>query len=294
LSLLAGLGLGLLLIGFGFKVAAVPFHMWAPDVYDGSPTPIAGFMATGVKTAAFAALVRVLLEAFPTATAVWQPVVAALALATIILGNTVALAQQSVKRMLAYSSIAHAGYVLVAVWAGTTLGAGAVCFYLFAYSVTTLASFGILASIEHVGSRTVLVDDLEGLYSVRPGAALALSICLLSLLGFPGTLGFIGKWYLIAAAVSEGQYILPVVLVVGSLVSAGYYLPVIMSMTMKPTRSLESHRQVRFSWAARAAVAVAVAMILVFGVWPTAPLATALKSAETLGRGTPAVLTGKR
>jgi NADH-quinone oxidoreductase subunit N len=251
-------------------------------------------MATGVKTAAFAALVRVLLEAFPTATVVWQPVVAALALATIVLGNTVALAQQSVKRMLAYSSIAHAGYVLVAVWAGTTLGAGAVCFYLFAYSVTTLASFGILASIEHVGSRTVLVDDLEGLYSVRPGAALALSICLLSLLGFPGTLGFIGKWYLIAAAVSEGQYILPVVLVLGSLVSAGYYLPVIMSMTMKPTRSLESHRQVRFSWAARAAVAVAVAMILVFGVWPTGPLATALKSAETLGRGVPAVLTGKR
>jgi len=294
LSLLAGLGLGLLLIGFGFKIAAVPFHMWAPDVYDGAPTPIAGFMATGVKTAAFAALVRVLLEAFPTATAVWQPIIAAMALATIVLGNTVALAQQSIKRMLAYSSIAHAGYVLVAVWAGTTLGAGAVCFYLFAYSVTTLASFGILASIEHVGSRTVLVDDLEGLFSVRPGAALALSICLLSLLGFPGTLGFIGKWYLIAAAVSERQYVLPVVLVLGSLVSAGYYLPVIMSMTMKSTRSLESHRQVRFSWAARAAVAVAVAMILVFGVWPTGPLATALKSAETLGRGTPAVLTGKR
>jgi NADH-quinone oxidoreductase subunit N len=293
LSLLAALGLGLLLIGFGFKVAAVPFHMWAPDVYDGAPTPITGFMATGVKTAAFAALVRVLLEGFPTATAIWQPIIAALAIATIVLGNMVALAQHSLKRMLAYSSIAHAGYVLVAVWAGTTLGAGAVCFYLLAYSVTTLASFGILASIEHVGSRTVLVDDLEGLYSVRPGAALALSICLLSLLGFPGTLGFIGKWYLIAAPVAEGQYILPVVLVLGSLVSAGYYLPVIMAMTMKPTRSLEAHRQVTFSWAARATVAIAVAMILVFGVWPTGPLAAVLKSAETLGRGTPPVATGQ-
>ncbi len=285
LSAMAALGLGFLLVGFGFKVAAVPFHMWAPDVYDGAPTPITGFMATGVKVAGFAALTRTLLEAFPTASQLWQPVIAVLAIATIVLGNTVALQQRSLKRLLAYSSIAHAGYTLVAVWAGTTLGAGAVSFYLLTYSVTTLATFGIAAAIEHVGSRTVLIDDMEGLFSVRPGAALAMSICLLSLLGFPGTFGFIGKWYLINAAVSEGQYILPVVLVLGSLVSAGYYLPIITVMTMKPSRTAESHRQVTFSWAARATVAIAVTVIIVFGVWPTGPLAAVLQSAATLGQG---------
>ena len=120
--LMASLGLGLLLIGFGFKVAAVPFHMWAPDVYDGSPTPVTGFMATGVKAAAFAALVRVLFEAFPSAASVWQPIIAALAIASMVLGNLVALTQPSLKRMLAYSSIAHAGYLLVAVWAGLAHG----------------------------------------------------------------------------------------------------------------------------------------------------------------------------
>ncbi|HEX5385436.1 MAG TPA: NADH-quinone oxidoreductase subunit N [Gemmatimonadales bacterium] len=282
LSPMAGLGLALLLVGFAFKISAVPFHMWAPDVYDGAPTPITGFMATGVKVAAFAALVRTLLHAFPEAGYLWQPVVAALAIATIVLANTVALAQRSVKRLLAYSSIAHAGYTLVAVWAGTTLGAGAVSFYLLTYTVTTLAAFGIVAAVEHVGSRTVMIEDLEGLFSVRPGAALALSICLLSLLGFPGTFGFIGKWYLISAPVAEGQYILPVVLVLGSLISAGYYLPIIMAMTMKPTRSKESHRQVTFSWAARATVAVAVAIVVVFGIWPTGPLSTVLRSAASL------------
>lgn len=292
LTPMARLGLGLVLIGFGFKVAAVPFHMWTPDVYDGAPTPVTGFMASGVKAAAFAALVRVLLEAFPAAAPLWQPVIAFFAVATIAVGNVVALAQRSVKRMLAYSSIAHAGYTLVAVWAGTTLGAGAVLLYLIAYGITTLASFGILAGTEHVGSRTVLVDDLEGLFSVRPAAALGMSICLLSLLGFPGTFGFIGKWYLISAAVEQRQYVLPVVLVLGSLVSAGYYLPVIMAMTIKETRSSGAHRQVTFSWAARAAVAAAVAAILVFGVWPTGPLSAALRSAETLGRGTPPIETG--
>ena len=169
---MAALGLGLLLIGFGFKIAAVPFHMWAPDVYDGSPTPVTGFMATGVKAAAFAALIRVLMEAFPTATYVWQPIVAGLAIASMVVGNLVALAQRSLKRMLAYSSIAHAGYLLVAVWPGTPTGAGAVLLYLLAYGLTTLASFGFLAVLGRGGERDVTYDDIAGLAASAPGRGL--------------------------------------------------------------------------------------------------------------------------
>lgn len=278
--LMASLGLGLLLIGFGFKVAAVPFHMWAPDVYDGSPTPVTGFMATGVKVAAFAALVRVLLEAFPSAAPLWQPVVAALALLSMLVGNLVALPQRSLKRMLAYSSIAHAGYLLVAVWAGSLAGAGAVLFYLFAYGVTTLASFGFVAVLGRGGERDLTNDDLAGLSITRPWTALGLAICMLSLLGFPGTFGFIGKWYIISATVAEGQFILPVVLVVTSVISAGYYLPVVMAMYMKAAPA--GGPRFRLAPAAAGAIGVAVALILLFGAWPAGLLDLAGQSAATL------------
>jgi NADH-quinone oxidoreductase subunit N len=292
-SSMVSLGLGLLLIGFGFKVAAVPFHMWAPDVYDGAPTPVTGFMASGVKAAAFVALVRVLNEGFPSAIAVWQPVIGMLAVLTILIGNIVALAQHSLKRMLAYSSVAHAGYLLVGVWTGTAFGSGATLFYLAAYCVTTIASFGILAAIEHVGSRTVLIDDLEGLFSRRPWGATSLAICLLSLLGFPGTFGFVGKWYLISAALAAGNWVLPVATVIGSAISAGYYLPVITAMTFKPERSIDAHRQVAFSKAGKAIVAAAVAANLIFGVWPTLLLNTALNSARTMEQQAVAPVAGK-
>jgi NADH-quinone oxidoreductase subunit N len=282
LSLMAGLGLGLLLIGFGFKVAAVPFHMWAPDVYDGAPTPVTAFMATGVKAAAFASLVRVLLEGFPSAVSVWQPVLAGLAIASMIAGNLVALAQPTLKRMLAYSSIAHAGYLLAALWPGTRLGSGAVLLYLAAYSLTTLASFGFLAALGRHGERSVTYDDIAGLAGSRPWIAFGLSICMLSLLGFPGTFGFIGKWYIISALVAEGQIILPVVLVLTSVISAGYYLPVIMSMYMKAPASEEAHTQVRLFPAAAGAIAVSVAAVVLFGFWPSGALDTAIQSAGTL------------
>jgi NADH-quinone oxidoreductase subunit N len=282
LSLMAALGLGLLLIGFGFKVAAVPFHMWAPDVYDGAPTPVTAFMATGVKAAAFVALVRVLVEGFPSAHAIWQPVIAGLAIASMVIGNLVALAQPTLKRMLAYSSIAHAGYLLVAVWPGTRLGSGAVLLYLAAYGLTTLASFGFLAVLGRGGERDVTYDDISGLALKRPWIALGLGICMLSLLGFPGTFGFIGKWYIMSAAIAEGQIILPVLLVVTSVISAGYYLPVIMSMYMKAPPSEESYRGVRLSPAAAGAIAVSVAAVLVFGFWPGGALDAAVRSAGTL------------
>jgi NADH-quinone oxidoreductase subunit N len=282
LSLMAGLGLALLLIGFAFKIAAVPFHMWAPDVYDGAPTPVTAFMATGVKAAAFVALVRVLLEGFPGAQNVWQPVIAGLAITSMVIGNLVALAQRTLKRMLAYSSIAHAGYLLVAVWPGTRLGSGAVLLYLAAYGLTTLASFGFLAVLGRHGERTVTYDDIAGLAADRPWMAAGLSICMLSLLGFPGTFGFIGKWYILSAVIAEGQVILPVVLVLTSVISAGYYLPVIMSMYMKAAPSEELHRGIRLLPPAAGAIAVSVAAVVLFGFWPGVALDAAVRSAGTL------------
>jgi NADH-quinone oxidoreductase subunit N len=282
LPVMAALGLGLLLIGFGFKVAAVPFHMWAPDVYDGSPTPITGFMATGVKAAAFAALVRVLLEVFPSAVSIWQPIVAGLAIASMVLGNLVALAQRPLKRMLAYSSVAHAGYLLTADWRGTRAAAGAVLLYLVAYSLTTLASFGILAVLGRGGERDVTLDDIAGLARSRPWLAFGMTICMLSLLGFPGTVGFIGKWYILSAIVAEGHYILPVILVLTSVVSAGYYLPVIMAMYMRPAPSEDRYAGVRLAPPALGAVALTVAAVVVLGVWPGGLLDVAGRSALTL------------
>jgi NADH-quinone oxidoreductase subunit N len=282
LSLMAALGLGLLLIGFGFKVAAVPFHMWAPDVYDGAPTPVTAFMATGVKVAAFAALVRVLVEGFPTANGLWQPVVAGLAIASMVVGNLVALAQRTLKRMLAYSSIAHAGYLLAAVWPGTRLSSGAVLLYLAAYGLTTLASFGFLAALGRHGERTVTYDDIAGLAQSRPWITVGLSICMLSLLGFPGTFGFIGKWYILSALIAEGQIVLPVVLVLTSVISAGYYLPVIMSMYMKSPASEDAHSGVRLFPAAAGAIAASVAAVLLFGFWPREALDASVRSAGTL------------
>ncbi len=292
--LMAGLGLGLLLIGFGFKVAAVPFHMGAPDVYDGAPTPVTAFMATGVKAAAFASLVRVLMESFPGAADLWQPVIAGLAIASMVLGNLVALSQRSLKRLLAYSSIGHAGYLLVAVWPGSRPGAGAVLLYLLAYGLTTLASFGFLTALGRGGERDVTLDDISGLARSRPWIAFGLTICMLSLLGFPGTFGFIGKWYIISVAVAADQVILPVVLVLTSVVSAGYYLPVIMAMYMRPAPAAAPAGLSELSRTAVGAIAISVAAVVLFGLWPGRVLDLAGRSGQTLTHtAMPAVSSGR-
>jgi NADH-quinone oxidoreductase subunit N len=231
-------GIALLLIGFGFKVATVPFHMWAPDVYDGSPSPITAYMAATVKTAAFAAFLRVWLEAFPTAFNAWHPAVVGIAIATMVVGNAIGLWQQNIKRMLAYSSIGHAGYLLVALAAGTTQGASAMIFYLLIYTLATFGCFAVVTSLTRRGSGTVMLDELAGLWSVRPWTALAMAILMLALLGFPifGGAGFFAKWYVIQAALqsSAPQTLLVVVLVLTTVVSAGYYLYVVMVMFMRP------------------------------------------------------------
>jgi NADH-quinone oxidoreductase subunit N len=274
-------GLALLLVGFGFKVAAVPFHNWAPDVYDGAPTPVTGFMATAVKAAAFAALFRTLTEAFPDS-AFARDAAGALAAVTMIAGNLIALAQRSLKRMLAYSSIAHAGYLLVAVATGTAAGRAAFIVYLVAYTLMTLGAFAVVAAKGRNGESDVTIDDLAGLGAQRPWHAAALAVCMLSLLGFPGTAGFIGKWYIIAAAAETGMWWLAVLVVLTSVVSAGYYLPVIMAGYMKPETAPDAHAGLRFGRLAGAAVTVMVIGLLYFGVQPGRLLSLARQTSETV------------
>ena len=260
-------GVALVIVGFGFKIAAVPFHMWAPDVYDGAPTPVTAFMATGVKAAAFAALFRIMIQGFAAVPA-WHDMLWWLAVITMVGGNLFALAQRSLKRMLAYSSVAHAGYLLVAVTSGTPAGTGAFLVYVVAYTLMSVGAFAVLSAKGRGGESDVTIDDLAGLASGKPWLAFALAVCMLSLLGFPGTAGFIGKWYIIIAATSAGQNVLAAILVLTSVVSAGYYLPVIMAMYMKPEPIEAAHVDAVLDRWGRVAVAVAVAALLVFGVWP--------------------------
>jgi NADH-quinone oxidoreductase subunit N len=276
------LGLGLLLIGLGFKVASVPFHMWAPDAYDGAPTPVTAFMATAVKAAGFFALGRLLVEAFARDHAQWQPVLAGLAIASMVLGNLVALNQQSLKRMLAYSSIAHAGYLLVGLWPGSSRGITAVVVYLAAYVITSLAAFGILTVLGRDGERAVTLDSIAGLARQRPWLGFGLAVTMLSLLGMPGTIGFIGKWAILVAVVNEGQYLLAVVLAVTTLISAGYYLPVVMAAYMREPVSDQAHADARLPRPATIVVAAAVVLILVFGVLPAGLLTTATATAASI------------
>src|SRR3954465_15691286 len=225
------IGIAMLLIGFGFKVATVPFHMWAPDVYDGSPNPITAYMAATVKTGAFAAFLRVWLEAFPSEFASWHRAVAGLAIATMVIGNAIGLQQRNLKRLLAYSSIAHAGFILVAIAANTAQGASAMLFYLLAYTLATFGAFAVIVVLSR-GDAPVTSDDLNGLWTARPWLAIAMTVCMLALMGFPifGGIGFFAKWYILKAALQSNapQYALSVVLVLTTVISAGYYLYAIM------------------------------------------------------------------
>jgi NADH-quinone oxidoreductase subunit N len=227
------IGLGLLLVGFGFKISSVPFHMWAPDVYEGAPTSVTAFIATGSKAAAFAALLRVLLTAMRGAPVDWPMLLWVLAVLTMTVGNVVALAQLNLKRMLAYSSIAHVGYMLVGVVAGGALGNGSVLFYLLVYTFTTAGAFGAILVLERAGHEAVRLEDFGGLATRHPLVALALSIFLLSLIGIPPTAGFVGKFYLFGAAVKSGYVWLAVIGVLNSAAAAYYYLRLIVYMYMR-------------------------------------------------------------
>jgi len=280
-------GIALLLVGFGFKIAAAPFHMWAPDVYEGAPTPITAYMAAAVKAAAFAAFFRLWLEAFPTLLSTWHQAVWWLAAITMVVGNVVALAQRNIKRLLAYSSIAHAGYILVALVVGTSLGSSAFMFYLFAYTLATLGAFAVIVALGRSGEDNMTVEEYAGLWSVRPGLAIAMSVFMLALLGFPifGGIGFFAKWYVLQAAL-QSQYPqtrLAVILVVTSVVSAGYYLYVVMVMFMKPRASAAVIPERTGAWT-RTVVWASVVIILAFGLFPDAIVSFTQRSAPVVSR----------
>jgi NADH-quinone oxidoreductase subunit N len=277
---LAVLGAGFLLVGFGFKVASVPFHMWAPDVYEGSPTTVTAFMAAGVKVAAFGALLRVFGQSLAPLAHGWQPAVAVLAIVSMVVGNLAALAQTNVKRMLAYSSIAHAGYLLTALVAPWELAAPSVLFYLVGYAAVSLGGFGALAALAKDGLEPLSLTDMNGLSARRPALAAALTVFLISLAGVPVSAGFIGKFYLFAAAVTAGYVSLALVGVVMSVVSAYYYLGVVVSMYMHDPRSEDPWARV--APAATAALGAAVLVVLGFGVFPGPLVSWARRAAQSL------------
>ena len=225
--------MGLLIVGFGFKTAVVPFHMWTPDVYQGAPTPITGFMAAATKAAAFAAFLRVFVAGFGGLQWTWIPVIWVLAVVTMLAGAILAVVQRDVKRMLGYSAIAHAGYVLLGLTAVTRSGVSGLLLYLLIYAIMSIGAFGILSLLERRSRKAMALDDLRGLGRRYPVPAGMLGLFLLSLAGIPGTAGFIAKLAVFRAAVEAGQTPLVVVAVVSSVIAAFFYIRVIVTMFME-------------------------------------------------------------
>jgi NADH-quinone oxidoreductase subunit N len=223
----------LLLIGFAFKVGAVPFHFWVPDVYEGAPTPIAGFMSTAVKAAAFAAWARILMHKLSPLDGDWVFPLWVIAIGTMTIGNLLAVTQTSVKRMLAYSSIAHAGYLLIALVVGEEWGGLPLVFYLATYALMTVGAFAVLGSLAEAEDTRETYRDFAGLGFKRPFLALAMAIFMLSLAGFPPLAGFVGKFYLFRGAINAGHLALAIIGVLNSLLSVIYYLRVIVAMYME-------------------------------------------------------------
>jgi len=260
----------LLLVGFAFKVGAVPFHFWVPDVYDGAPTPVTGFMAVAVKAAAFAAWARILLQKLSPLDADWILPLWVIAILTMTLGNLLALTQNSVKRMLAYSSIAHAGYLLIAIVAGAEWGGLPLVFYLAAYGLMTVGAFAVLTCVADEEAANETYRDFAGLGFKRPFLGMAMSLFMLSLAGFPPLAGFTGKFYVFRGAVLSGHIGLAIIGVLNSLLSVIYYLRVIVAMYMEeggaPGKS--------FTQAPYVYIAIALAVIgtIYLGLLPATPL----------------------
>jgi len=268
-------GLGLLLVGFGFKIAIVPFHTWAPDVYEGAPTAVTAFMTVGPKAAGFAALTRLLVQALPALGADWSAILWASSILTMTVGNIVAILQSNIKRMLAYSAIAHAGYILIGIVARSAAGHRAVIFYLIVYTAMNLGALSIVLALSRKGDRRVNLEDYAGLGKTQPWPAAALSLFLVSLAGFPLTGGFIGKFYLFSAAIQQHYVGLAIVGVLNSVVSVYYYFRLIVLMYMKEPHAAETEP---IPLPVLAVIAIAAASVLWLGIAPTSILTLAGQS----------------
>ncbi len=231
------MGLVLLIIGLGFKVASAPFHMWAPDVYQGAPTPVTAFMAVGPKAAAFAAFFRVFAETFPEMSPSWETLLSIIAVLSMFVGNLGAIMQTNIKRMLAFSSISHAGYILMAVIAKSSLGSSSLLFYMLSYTFMTFGVFGIVIILGRKGEENLEIENYSGLAYKHPVIALSMTIFLLSLGGLPPFAGFVAKFYIFSAAIQEGLLTLVIIAVLNSAISFYYYLKVVVFMYMKESEA---------------------------------------------------------
>ena len=275
---LVSLALMLVIVGFGFKVAAVPFHMWTPDVYQGAPTSVTVFMAVASKAASFAAFLRVLLEAFGGVKPNWNLLILAVCLGSVALGNLVAIVQTNVKRMLAYSSIAHAGYALIGIvvagWVGaetdiSTRGVSSLMLYLAIYSFMTLGAFAMVSILRNGGLEGEEIEDFSGLAKRHKGGAFLMLVFMVSLAGIPPTAGFIGKFYLFMAAVNAGLAWLAIFALIFAAISAFYYLRVVMVMYMRePSSEQELNTHLVLNPQVTVVLACAVAGVLLLGVYP--------------------------
>jgi NADH-quinone oxidoreductase subunit N len=273
---LLAIGSGLVLVGLGFKVAVVPFHMWTPDVYDGAPSVVTAFMSVGAKAGGFAALLRVFLVAFPGLATEWVVIAAIISALTMTLGNFAAIAQSNIKRMLAYSSIAHAGYILMGLVAASspnstlrTFSVGACLFYLLAYALTNLGTWAVVMAVERAegapsdANAGLSLSDYSGLAARRPGMALAMAIFMLSLTGLPPTVGFVAKFYVFRATLDAGYLWLALVGVLTSLISAYYYLRIVINMYMREGEGVALSRPVL-----NLAVGATALATFIFGLLP--------------------------
>ena len=279
-------GLVLLLVGLGFKVAAVPFHAWTPDVYQGAPSPVTGFMAAAAKAAGFAGLLRVFFSTFGEQRVDWQPLVWVLAVLTMLVGSVLAVVQSDIKRMLAYSSISHAGYVLIGLQAASERGIAGSLYYLLAYTFMVLGSFAIVSLIGRRGDAAHDLETYKSLGSRRPALALAFTVLLMAQAGIPFTTGFLAKFYVIGAAVQEESYALALIGMVSAVIAAFFYLRVIVLMYTPLGEEAEAAAavgpRVRLPFGTGVALSVAVAFTLAFGIVPQPIIEFAREASERM------------